>query len=61
VSAAGAHNRADEKMLRYLIREAGFIPQQRDILYRHVNREQGTAGDVAQSAPLRELTVAIAD
>ena len=24
VSAAGAHNRADEKMLRYLIREAGF-------------------------------------
>jgi cyclic dehypoxanthinyl futalosine synthase len=24
VSAAGAHNTADEKMLRYLIREAGF-------------------------------------
>ncbi len=61
VSAAGAHNRADEKMLRYLIREAGFIPQQRDILYRHVNREQATAGDVVQSTPLRELTVAIAD
>lgn len=60
VSAAGAHNRADEKMLRYLIREAGFIPQQRDILYRHVNREQATAGDVAPT-PLRELTVAIAD
>ena len=39
VSAAGAHNRADEKTLRYLISEAGFIPQQRDILYRHVNRE----------------------
>ena len=33
VSAAGAHNRADEQMLRYLIREAGFTPQQRDILY----------------------------
>ena len=33
VSAAGAHNRADEKMLRFLIREAGFTPQQRDILY----------------------------
>src|SRR5437899_484728 len=44
VSAAGAHNRADEKTLRYLISEAGFIPQQRDILYRHVNRQtQATA------------------
>jgi cyclic dehypoxanthinyl futalosine synthase len=62
VSAAGAHNRADERMLRYLIREAGFIPQQRDILYRRVNREE-TAGDddISQSIPLRELTVAIAD
>src|SRR5213595_742317 len=40
VSAAGAHNRASEEMLRYLIKEAGFIPQQRDILYRNVNREQ---------------------
>ena len=40
VSAAGAHNRADEKTLRYLIAEAGFIPQQRDILYQPVNREQ---------------------
>ena len=40
VSAAGAHNTADEKMLRYLIREAGFIPQQRDILYKRVNREE---------------------
>jgi cyclic dehypoxanthinyl futalosine synthase len=39
VSAAGAHNRADEKMLQFLIREAGFIPQQRDILYKHVIRE----------------------
>ena len=40
VSAAGANNCADEKMLQYLIREAGFIPQQRDILYRHVNRHE---------------------
>jgi cyclic dehypoxanthinyl futalosine synthase len=39
VSAAGAHNCADEKLLRFLITEAGFIPQQRDILYKHVNRE----------------------
>jgi cyclic dehypoxanthinyl futalosine synthase len=61
VSAAGAHNRADETMLRYLIREAGFIPQQRDILYAHVNREEATSGDGSQSTPLRELTVAIAD
>src|SRR5438876_1843281 len=38
VSAAGAHNEADENMLRYLIREAGFTPRQRDILYRHVDR-----------------------
>ena len=38
VSAAGAHNRADEEMLQFLIREAGFIPQQRDILYQHVHR-----------------------
>ncbi len=40
VSAAGAHNRASEETLRYLISEAGFIPQQRDILYRHVSRER---------------------
>src|SRR5437660_3105025 len=40
VSAAGAHNRADEKTLRYLISEAGFVPQQRDILYRYVNRPE---------------------
>ncbi len=39
VSAAGASNRADEAMLRYLIREAGFTPKQRDILYKHVNRD----------------------
>ncbi|MEP6912684.1 MAG: dehypoxanthine futalosine cyclase, partial [bacterium] len=61
VSAAGAHNRADERLLRYLIREAGFIPQQRDILYRHVNRDDASAGDASQSARLGELTVAIAD
>src|SRR6476661_2743169 len=61
VSAAGAHNEADENMLRYLISEAGFIPQQRDILYRHVPERNGIAGDASQSTPLRELTVAIAD
>src|SRR5690349_18155626 len=40
VSAAGAHNRATEETLRYLIQEAGFIPQQRDILYEKVTPEQ---------------------
>jgi cyclic dehypoxanthinyl futalosine synthase len=61
VSAAGAHNRADEQMLRYLIREAGFIPQQRDILYARVHRKESLAGDASQSTRLGELTVAIAD
>jgi len=61
VSAAGAHNRADEQMLRYLIREAGFIPQQRDILYVPINRDQPATDGVSQSTPLRELTVMIAD
>src|SRR5215211_2207218 len=61
VSAAGAHNEADEKTLRYLIREAGFRPQQRDILYQHVNREESSKQDASDSATLRELTVAFAD
>lgn len=34
VSAAGAHHRATEEQLRHLIRDAGFIPKQRDTLYR---------------------------
>ena len=33
VSAAGAHHRATEEELRRLIREAGFVPKQRDTLY----------------------------
>jgi cyclic dehypoxanthinyl futalosine synthase len=61
VSAAGAHNRASERELRYLIREAGFIPQQRDILYQRVNRKQSLQADASESPPLRELTVMIAD
>jgi len=39
LSRRRSENEADEKMLRYLISEAGFIPQQRDILYRYVDRE----------------------
>jgi cyclic dehypoxanthinyl futalosine synthase len=61
VSAAGAHNEADERMLRHLIRAAGFRPQQRDILYNHINREEAGANDASDSATLRELTVAFAD
>src|ERR1700729_743406 len=33
VSAAGAHNRASEEELRRIIRDAGFVPKQRDTLY----------------------------
>src|SRR5215204_5315165 len=61
VSAAGAHNEAGEKELRYQITEAGFRPQQRDILYKYVDRSEATDGDQTQSASLAELTVAIAD
>ncbi|HJR07970.1 MAG TPA: cyclic dehypoxanthinyl futalosine synthase [Pyrinomonadaceae bacterium] len=61
VSAAGAHNEADERMLRYLIRTAGFRPQQRDILYNHINRDESTNADASDSATLRELSVAFAD
>src|SRR5277367_2181617 len=34
VSAAGAHHCATEEELRRIIRDAGFIPKQRDTLYR---------------------------
>ena len=33
VSAAGTHHRATEEELRRLIRDAGFVPKQRDTLY----------------------------
>ncbi len=34
VSAAGTHHQATEEQLRSLIRDAGFVPKQRDTLYR---------------------------
>lgn len=34
VSAAGTRNRASEEELRRIIRDAGFLPKQRDTLYR---------------------------
>ncbi len=61
VSAAGANNEANEKDLRYQISEAGFIPQQRDILYNYVNRENVEELDKRGSMPLKKLSVAFAD
>lgn len=61
VSAAGADTEANEKELRYQISEAGFRPQQRDILYNYVNRENVETLDERTSMPLRKLSVAFAD
>jgi cyclic dehypoxanthinyl futalosine synthase len=61
VSAAGASTQANEKELRYQISEAGFRPQQRDILYAYVNRENIDELDARKSMPLRQLSVAFAD
>jgi cyclic dehypoxanthinyl futalosine synthase len=61
VSAAGANNEANERDLRYQIREAGFIPQQRDILYRYIYREGIEDLDVSESTPFKKLSVAFAD
>ncbi len=61
VSAAGANNEANEKELRYQISEAGFTPQQRDILYEYVDRENVIELDARNSMPLKQLSVAFAD
>ncbi|MBS1797220.1 MAG: dehypoxanthine futalosine cyclase [Acidobacteria bacterium] len=61
VSAAGAHNEATEKELRYQISEAGFIPRQRDILYNYIDRENVATLDERGSLPLKKLSVAFAD
>lgn len=61
VSAAGAHTEANEKELRYQIREAGFTPQQRDILYKYIDRENVDVLDEKKSMPLKQLSVAFAD
>ena len=61
VSAAGANNEANERDLRYQIREAGFTPQQRDIMYNHVNRENIDALDRSDSMKLKQMSVAFAD
>lgn len=61
VSAAGASTCANERDLRYQIREAGFTPQQRDILYNYIDREGVDDLDVKKSMPLKKLSVAFAD
>jgi cyclic dehypoxanthinyl futalosine synthase len=61
VSAAGASTEANEKELRYQISEAGFRPQQRDILYNYINRETSENLDERKSMPLKQLSVAFAD
>jgi len=61
VSAAGANNEASERDLRYQISEAGYGPQQRDILYNYVNGENAEDLDTRNSMPLKQLSVAFAD
>jgi cyclic dehypoxanthinyl futalosine synthase len=61
VSAAGAKNEADEKMLRYLISEAGFIPRQRDILYRHVNPREASVTGAERPVALNSSIPVLAD
>lgn len=61
VSAAGANTDANERELRYQISEAGYRPQQRDILYNYVDREGIDEVDANGSTPLAKLSVAFAD
>lgn len=61
VSAAGASTCANERDLRYQIREAGYRPQQRDILYNYIERENIDDLDKSDSMKLKQLSVAFAD
>jgi cyclic dehypoxanthinyl futalosine synthase len=61
VSAAGANNEASERELRYQIAEAGYRPQQRDILYNYIIRDDIDDLDEKRSMPLKQLSVAFAD
>lgn len=61
VSAAGASTSACERDLRYQIREAGYQPQQRDILYNHMDRDDVIGLDNSDSSKLEQLSVAFAD
>ena len=61
VSAAGANTNANEAELRYQIREAGYRPQQRDILYNYIDRPEINEVDKSDSMKLKQLSVAFAD
>ena len=61
VSAAGANTNANEAELRYQIREAGYRPQQRDILYNYIDRPDVDQLDTTSSMKLKQLSVAFAD
>ena len=61
VSAAGASTDANERDLRYQIREAGYRAQQRDILYNYINREGVDDINKSDSMKLKQLSVAFAD
>ena len=61
VSAAGASTDANEADLRYQIREAGYRPQQRDILYNYIDREGVEDIDKTDSLRLKQLSVGFAD
>ncbi len=61
VSAAGANTDANERDLRYQIREAGYQPQQRDILYNYIARDGVDDLDRSDSMKLKQLSVGFAD
>jgi len=44
-----------------MIREAGFTPQQRDILYNYIDRANAETIDQSHSMKLKHLSVAFAD
>ena len=52
---------ANERDLRYQIREAGYTPQQRDILSHYIYRDGIDDLDASKSTPLKKLSVAFAD
>ena len=58
VSAAGCHNKTDEAELRRTIFDAGFIPAQRDHLYRYLllRQQPHQTAAITESSALKILT-----